>query len=256
MSSSLGLLGGYGSDSSDDSYNETITSITTINKEQKSLDITATTTAAPVSHLKIIVTSKDYDDEKKTTEPSFESPTANTTNKEQEKTRSFFDVDSEKEDESLTSSEEEKEEKNSPLNYSSHTKCPSTGSNLPLPQLGKIHCGLVKALPGSVFSNPYKEEEEMKRSVLEQHVNLAPPEIEKREERPKFSGRGGGKRRRGFTRDDKSDEFFDDKDSSIKSKKVFDRRKVGVAPGLVPSQKYMKLHEQQQAKERPWTLKR
>ena len=123
---------------------------------------------------------------------------------------------------------------------------------LPLPQLDDIHSGVVKAQPGSVFSNPYKEAEETKLSVLKQHVALGPAEVAVDKTKNERGFRGKRPRRQ---RDQEETGSFDKYDSSIKRGKV-NRPKSGVAPGLVPPQKYMKLHQRQQEKERPWTVRR
>ena len=123
---------------------------------------------------------------------------------------------------------------------------------LPLPQLDDIHCGVVKAQPGSVFSNPYKEAEETKLLVLKQHVALGPAEVPVDKTKNERVFRGKRQRRQGDREETGS---FDKYDSSIKRGKM-NRPKSGIAPGLVPPQKYMKLHQRQQEKERPWTVKR
>uniref|UniRef100_A0A1X7UI68 Uncharacterized protein n=1 Tax=Amphimedon queenslandica TaxID=400682 RepID=A0A1X7UI68_AMPQE len=123
---------------------------------------------------------------------------------------------------------------------------------LPLPQLDDIHCGIIKAEPGSVFSNPFKEAEETKLLALKQHVALGPAEVPVDKTKNERSFRGKRRRRQG---DQEETGSFDKYDSSIKRGKM-NRPKSGVAPGLVPPQKYMKLHQRQQEKERPWTVKR
>ncbi len=124
-------------------------------------------------------------------------------------------------------------------------------SLLPLPDLQRIHSGKVEASCGSVFSNPYLEEEEAKLAVLKQHVSLAPTEEPVRERKRRFvRGRG---QRRGVGGARTEGELFDDRDSSIK-RKEFKKVRAGVGESLVPSNKYMKLHYKQQASERPWTI--
>lgn len=122
---------------------------------------------------------------------------------------------------------------------------------LPLPDLQRVHSGQAEAIPGSVFSNPYLEEEDAKLAVLKKHVTLAPteePDKEKQQQRRM--------RRKRFDRAGEHNDqgLFNDQDSSIRRKKI-NKVRTGLSQGLVPSQKYMKLHKKQQADERPWTLK-
>lgn len=217
--SSLGLIGEYGSESSsEDEWTQT----------EKSIDTSSSTTTAP-THTQL--SSKDDSSD----------PT------HQETTQSYFDADNVDSDGSSSSSIEIgflPSPVGSPL-------AQPGAKGLPLPQLDAIHCGVVKAQPGSVFSNPYKEAEESKLSVLKQHVTLGPAEVAS--DRTKGGQFRGKKRSR--QRDQEESGPFDKYDSSIKREKM-NRVKSGVAPGLVPSQKYLKLHHRQQEKERPWTIRR
>ena len=217
--SSLGLIGEYGSESSsEDEWTQT----------EKSIDTSSSTTTAP-THTQL--SSKDDSSDPK----------------HQETTQSYFDADNVDSDGSSSSSIEIGF---SPSPASSPLAQPGA-KGLPLPQLDAIHCGVVKAQPGSVFSNPYKEAEESKLLVLKQHVTLGPAEVAS--DRTKGGQFRGKKRSR--QRDQEESGPFDKYDSSIKREKM-NRVKSGVAPGLVPSQKYLKLHHRQQEKERPWTIRR
>lgn len=217
--SSLGLIGEYGSESSsEDEWTQT----------EKSIDTSSSTITAP-THTQL--SSKDDSSD----------PT------HQETTQSYFDADNVDSDGSSSSSIETgflPSPAGSPL-------AQPGAKGLPLPQLDAIHCGVVKAQPGSVFSNPYKEAEESKLLVLKQHVTLGPAEVAS--DRTKGGQFRGKKRSR--QRDQEESGPFDKYDSSIKREKM-NRVKSGVAPGLVPSQKYLKLHHRQQEKERPWTIRR
>ena len=121
---------------------------------------------------------------------------------------------------------------------------------LPLPELENIHTGKPEVLPGSVFSNPFKEAEDAKLSVLKKHVDLAPSEekLQPKDKRTKFVHRNQRINSRSRA------EQWDEHDSSFKAEKR-KHKKSGVSGGLVPPKKYMRLHQEQQAKERPWTLK-
>lgn len=123
---------------------------------------------------------------------------------------------------------------------------------LPLPDLQRLHSGKVEATPGSVFSIPYKEEEDAKLAVLKKHVTLAPTEEPAKEEK-----RHRRMRRKRYNKpltEGGETGMFNDQDSSIRSKNI-NKVRTGLSQGLIPSQKYMKLHQKQQANERPWTLK-
>ena len=218
--SSLGLIGEYGSESSSEDEWTQI---------GKSTDTSSSTTTAP-THTQLSPKDDSSD------------PT------HQETTQSYFDADNVDSDGSSSSGSTEIGFSPSPAG-SPLAQLGAKG--LPLPQLDAIHCGVVKAQPGSVFSNPYKEAEESKLSVLKQHVALGPAEVAS--DRTKGGQFRGKKRRR--QRDQEESGPFDKYDSSIKREKM-NRVKSGVAPGLVPSQKYLKLHHRQQEKERPWTIRR
>ena len=170
--------------------------------------------------------------------------------------RSFFDANYSDNDSSSETSDKEDVPPVKPLMrprvIGEIKKPPSelSSDNLPLPQLNKIHSGIVEATPGSVFSNPYREAEDAKLAILKHHVALAPSE-EKKEEKNDVKFKRGRKRKQG---EGPEADFFDKHDSGIKRDKL-NRVKAGAPQGLLPSQKYMKNYQQHQAKERPWTMK-
>ena len=173
-----------------------------------------------------------------------------------EKGKSYFDECSS--DNSSTGSSRDEEEEEGGGGESSDDSAVPKSKNvkedsipLPLPDLERIHSGRAEATPGSVFSNPYKEEEDAKLAVLKKHVILAPTEEPMKEEKKRFNRRR--KSGRGGRRGGEDNELFDSQDSSIK-RKNFKRIKSGLPNNLIPSNKYMKFHEKQQAEERPWTL--
>ena len=174
----------------------------------------------------------------------------------EESGRSFFDANYSDNDSSSETSDKEDIPPVKPLMrprvIGEIKKLPSelSSDNLPLPQLSKIHSGIVEATPGSVFSNPYREAEDAKLAILKHHVALAPSE-EKKEEKNDVKFKRGRKRKQG---EGPQADFFDEYDSGIKRDKL-NRVKAGVPQGLLPSQKYMKSYQQHQAKERPWTMR-
>lgn len=170
--------------------------------------------------------------------------------------RSFFDANYSDNNSSSETSDKEDDPPVKPLMrprvIDKIKKPPSelSSDNLPLPQLGKIHSGIVEATPGSVFSNPYREAEDAKLAILKHHVALAPSE-EKKEEKNDVKFKRGRKRKQG---EGPEADFFDKYDSGVKRDNL-SRVKAGAPQGLLPSQKYMKNYQQHQAKERPWTMK-
>ena len=170
------------------------------------------------------------------------------------KSRSYFE-ESFSDASSITGSEDQSDEEDS-CHSSPEPVGEALRESLPLPELQRIHSGEVKASPGSVFSNPYKEAEDAKLAILKKHVSLAPSEEHpnEKQEKKRFNRRKRMKRpqiARGEPGEEQSS--FDKDDSSIR-KKQFNRIRTGLADGLVPSQKYMKFHHKQQTKERPWTI--
>ena len=154
------------------------------------------------------------------------------------KGRSYFDQDFS--DEEYSESDDNIEDSSSGDSDTTKDSTP-----LPLPTLERIHTGKVEVVPGSVFSNPYKEVEDAKLAVLKKHVALAPTEEPIEERKKKQFNR---RKRKEFIRHGDGGE--DDSNNRGNFKKV----KVGLSGGLVPSNKYMKLHQKQQANERPWTI--
>lgn len=130
-----------------------------------------------------------------------------------------------------------------------------THTLLPLPDLDK-----GQQLTSSVFSNPYKEAEEAQLAVLKQHVDFDTPQSKRELQDPrKFAPKSNSYNiPAGFEGEDTKpgDELFDDKDSSVKRITAKRKHRGGVGNSLAPSKKFMKLHQQIQAKERPWTLQK
>ncbi len=126
----------------------------------------------------------------------------------------------------------------------SDTICTKDTAILPLPVLERLHTGVVEVVPGSVFSNTYKEEEDAKLAILKRHVTLGPTEEPPKEIKKRFR-----RKRREYGNGGR-----DEEDGSNDRMKNFNKVKVGLSGGLVPSNKYMKLHQKQQANERPWTI--
>ena len=131
---------------------------------------------------------------------------------------------------------------------SEETEIPTpTCPNLPLPDLDTR-----QQLSESAFRNPYKEAEEARLAVLKQHVGDFAKEIEQPRGRRPWRHRtesqrsnpdsGGGAQ----TQSNWSPERQD----GAKGK-----RRSGIVDCLVPPQKALKLHQQIQAKERPWTMR-
>lgn len=178
-------------------------------------------------------------------ETQYSNPPAPTPEVAIEEGKSFFE-DAFESTESSTSDESCEENdicyKTSPVEHDE--------TQLPLPELGNIHAGKSEVLPGSVFSNPFKEAEDAKLSVLQKHVNLAPSEekLQPKNKRTKFA-HANARRNPQVVSDQ-----WDKHDSSFKGE-IRKHKKSGMSGGLVPPKKYMRLHQELQAKERPWTLK-
>ena len=149
----------------------------------------------------------------------------------QQRTLSFFDADYSSSD----SSTSEEFESNEPV-----LEDVTVASNsLPLPELADVHHGIKtnnSATVGSVFSNPYKEEEDVRLRLLEHHVPLTSLEETK------------------SMKSSKGQKMCYNKGSTDKLRKR--RAKSGLSHDLVPPKKYMKIHREFQAKERPWTIKK
>ncbi len=145
---------------------------------------------------------------------------------------------------------------------------------LPLPNLDAILGGNSArgADSCSVFSNPYRAAEEAKLAILKQHVDLVEnpqPSRHGRRAKPRTS-------RHPYANSSSrpppshsstcslpgSDSppvgpgaaLFDDRDSSILRMEGKRKHRGGVGDTLMPTKKFMKLHQQLQAKERPWTV--
>lgn len=124
---------------------------------------------------------------------------------------------------------------------------------LPLPDLDAICVGESSSC--SVFSNPYKAAEEAKLSVLKQHVDLT----ESSRPEDKAKPRSRHRKRHSFPPRSEGatghgDRLFDDRDSSIQRTEGKRKHRGGVGDHLIPTKKFMKLHQHLQAKERPWTV--
>jgi len=104
----------------------------------------------------------------------------------------------------------------------------------------------LDALPGtaSVFVNPYQEAEQAKLSILKHHVSELAPELKKE-----------GKKFKKFSKHKAKFKGQRDPSDEDGGEGVVGKRKVrcGVGDGLKPAKKFMKIHTQIQAKERPWT---
>ena len=117
----------------------------------------------------------------------------------------------------------------------------------------------------SVFSNPYRKAEEERIALLQRHVKLSnnPPKSSRgkfdRRGRHQYGGWRGRGRGRGHQLHHGSREFFDDSDSSTlgggRGGGKGWKRRVGVSNSLIPPKKALKLHQEMQAIERPWTLR-
>ena len=148
----------------------------------------------------------------------------------------YDDDDDNDEDDDSSSSDSEKTE-----------IIPTTSAvtSLPLPDLDTKH-----PLEGSAFINPYKEAEEARLAVLKQHVTDFAKEVEQPRGRRPWRHRkpaenhhedGGGAQAQ--------------TDWSPERQEGTKRKRSGVVDRLIPPQKALKLHQQIQAKERPWTMR-
>ena len=126
-------------------------------------------------------------------------------------------------------------------------------SPLPVPELD----GSYK-LTSSVFSNPYREAEEAKLAVLKQHVDLS-QSAEPRKERRKWPSKRGKRKRSQFQPGDaeSGNQCWNDRDSPIGAGgwKQQGKHRSGVREDLEPPKKYMKTHLKIQSQERPWTAR-
>lgn len=121
---------------------------------------------------------------------------------------------------------------------------PIPNSNLPLPDLDTKH-----HLSESAFRNPYKEAEEAKLAILKHHVGDFAKETDQDKGRRPWRHRnkkhadnaGGGEAQSGS-------HWSPERHGGAK-------KRSGVVDCLVPPQKALKLHQQIQAKERPWTMR-
>ena len=147
---------------------------------------------------------------------------------------------------------------------------------LPLPDLDQLTSptGHGTISVSSVFSNPYKEAEEAKLSMLKRHVlDFAPdekPSSRERTKHHKFKGGRGNKRtpRHGSglagdaTPTDVTEQgpqrLFNDDDSCAAMDEVTHggkrKQRSGVSSTLVPPKKYLKSYGKAQVEERPWTV--
>ena len=128
---------------------------------------------------------------------------------------------------------------------------PEQDGTLPLPDLEAPLSGAHKKSGSSVFSNPYKDAEEERLSVLKHHVKEFAPEV--REDKRRQRRQRGRRGRQSQTLPPGT--LFDDNDSSASGEGRLGRRKVrsGVGDSLLPPKKFMKAHSQLQAQEKPWT---
>ena len=146
---------------------------------------------------------------------------------------------------------------------------------LPLPDLDQLTSptGHGTISFSSVFSNPYKEAEEAKLSMLKRHVSDfaldEKPSSRERTKHHKYRGGRGNKRtpRHGLASDatptDDTERgpqrLFNDDDSCAVMNEVTHRGKrkqrSGVSSSLVPPKKYLKSYGKAQVEERPWTVR-
>ena len=140
----------------------------------------------------------------------------------------------------------------------------SPADPLPLPDLDGLLKGSAqgRSLPGSVFSNPYKEAEKAKMAILTRHVDFDQPHLERMPEnrtgkpRGSYAYRPRGAHEIETTPVRPGDEFFDDSDSSVARTATKRKHRGGVGNSLVPSKKVVKHHHRLQIKERPWTVQK
>ena len=153
---------------------------------------------------------------------------------------------------------------------------------LPLPNLDQLTSPTSQEMTAtfrSVFSNPYKEAEEAKLSMLKRHVSdFAPDEKPSSQKERSKHHRFKGTRDRGNKgpralasdatctlggTDSQSSRLFNDDDSSVASEGgelahhhggVKRKQRSGVSSTLVPPKKYLKSYGRAQAEERPWTV--
>ena len=157
---------------------------------------------------------------------------------------------------------------------------------LPLPDLDQLTSPSSQETTTtfrSIFSNPYKEAEEAKLSMLKRHVSdFAPDEKpssqQERSKHHRFKGNRGNKGSRAPNRRGSellasdathtlggtdSQRFFNDDDSSAVSeggelahhhRGVKRKQRSGVSSTLVPPKKYLKSYGRAQTEERPWTV--
>ena len=159
---------------------------------------------------------------------------------------------------------------------------------LPLPDLDQLTSPTSQEMTTtfrSVFSNPYKEAEEAKLSMLKRHVSeFAPDEKpssqKERSKHHRFKGNHGNKGSRAPNRHGSellasdathtlggtdSQRLFNDDGSSVASESgelahhhggsgVKRKQRSGVSSTLVPPKKYLKSYGRAQAEERPWTV--
>ena len=146
---------------------------------------------------------------------------------------------------------------------------------LPLPDLDQLTSptGQGTISFSSVFSNPYKEAEEAKLSMLKRHVSdFAPdekPSSRERTKHHKYRGGRGNKRtpRHGLASDTTPTDdnergpqrLFNDDDSCAAMDEVTHggkrKQRSGVSSSLVPPKKYLKSYGKAQVEERPWTVR-
>ena len=128
-------------------------------------------------------------------------------------------------------------------------------SPLPLPELDSSD-----RLSSSVFSNPYREAEEARLSVLRRHVDHLSPTVEPvREQRRR--GRGKSRRRDRGSRlgldsgGNSGDSLWTEGDSPATAGglRQAQKHRSGVAEHLMPPKKFMRIHNKIRSKEQPWT---
>jgi hypothetical protein len=161
-----------------------------------------------------------------------------------------------------------------------------TAVPLPLPDLDQLTSPTSREMSTtfkSVFSNPYKEAEEAKLSMLKRHVSEfapdeKPPSRQERSRHHRFKGNRGNKGSKapmvrhgpdatntpGGSGATDSQRFFNDDDSCVvlegggfahhDGDGAKRKQRSGVSSTLVPPKKYLKSYGRAQAEERPWTV--
>ena len=125
-------------------------------------------------------------------------------------------------------------------------KCQSDHSPLPLPDLER-----TDGLTSSVFSNPFREAEEARLAVLKQHVDLSQQQEESAKDHKRRWRQKGTRTRRSEVSElsGETDDQWRGDSRPVRGRKY----RSGVTETLVPPKKYRKIYQKIQSVERPWT---